>query len=296
MHNNHANSRWSAPRLLGISALTLGTLVCLLIGFTGGASALVGSTDLALTKTDSPDPVTAGSNLTYTIDVANTTVGANDANPVTVTDTLPAGVDFVSATPTQGTCDRTGNTVKCELGQVNAGATARVTIVVKTKKDGTLSNTAVVAAGSGDPNAANNSASATTTVSKKAAKGKKKAKASCATPTITGTAGDDVLVGTAAGDVIVSLAGNDQVYSGGGKDLICAGSGLDLVVGGSGGDTAIGGANADRLVGQGGGDLLKGKGGRDKLRGKAGNDTLNGGKKRDSCKGGAGRDTLIKCP
>ena len=298
MRHNDANSRWSAPRLLGASALTLGTLVCLLIGFTGGASAVVGSTDLGITKTDSPDPVVAGGNVTYTIDVSNTSVGANDANPVTVTDNLPSGVDFVSATPTQGTCDRTGDTVTCQLGQVNAGNTARILIVVKTKKDGTLTNTATVATGSGDPNATNNTAQAVTAVQKATGKGKGKGKGkvSCATPTITGTPGNDVITGTAAGDVIVTYEGNDQVSSLGGKDLVCTGAGLDTVFGGDGGDTAIGGGNADRLVGQAGGDLLKGKAGRDKLRGKGGNDTLNGGKKKDSCKGGAGRDTLIKCP
>ncbi|HEU4980774.1 MAG TPA: hypothetical protein VFT14_06115, partial [Solirubrobacterales bacterium] len=61
-----------------------------------------------------------------------------------------------------------------------------------------------------DTNATNNSETETTTVLSKGgqAKGKKKGRVSCATPTITGTAGDDVLVGTAAGDVIVSLEGN----------------------------------------------------------------------------------------
>lgn len=292
MRNNHANSRWSAPRLLGISALTLGTLVLLMMGFTGGASAIVGDTDLALTKTDSPDPVVAGNNLTYTIQVQNP--GPNDASNVIVTDNLPSGVDFVSATG--GTCQRAGSTVTCVLGQVNGGTTATVTIVVKTKKDGTLTNTASVES----PNDAvlgNNSATATTTVTKKAGKpGKKKGKVSCATPTITGTAGDDVLVGTAAGDVIVSYGGNDRIFSAGGKDLVCAGKGLDLVVGGPGGDTLIGGGGADTLKGKGGGDLLKGKNGRDRLRGNAGNDVLNGGKKRDNCKGGSGRDVLKSCP
>ncbi len=288
--------KWSAPRLAGVSALVLGTLVLAMLGFTGGASAAPGPADLALTKSDSPDPVVQGNNLTYTIRVQNTDL-TNDSAGVVVTDTLPTDVDFVSATG--GTCQRTGNTVTCDLGTVLANTTQTVTIVVKTKKAGTISNTAVVASAdpmSPDANAANNQETETTVVQGKAKGKKKKGKLSCATPTITGTPGDDVLVGTAGSDVIVSLAGNDQVYSGSGKDLICAGSGLDLVVSGSGGDTAIGGANADRLVGQDGGDLLKGKGGRDKLRGKAGNDTLNGGKKRDSCKGGAGRDTLIKCP
>ena len=47
-----------------------------------------GATDLALTKSDSADPVTEGGNFVYTIQAANT--GANDATDDSVThDVLP---------------------------------------------------------------------------------------------------------------------------------------------------------------------------------------------------------------
>jgi uncharacterized repeat protein (TIGR01451 family) len=291
MRIDHANSRWGAPRLLGIAALLLGILV---VAYVGGATAAPGPTDLSITKTDSPDPVVQGNNLTYTITVTNS--GANDARNVVVTDNLPASqdVDFVSATSTAGTCQRTGNAVTCDLGTVLSGANQTVTIVVKAKKSGTLSNTAAVAS-TDDTNGANNSATAATTVTKKGGK-KPKGKASCATPTITGTAGDDVVNGTSRADVIATSTGNDQVFAGGGKDLVCTDGGADLVRGDTGGDTVIGGSGPDRLVGGDGGDLLKGKNGRDRLKGNAGNDTLNGGRKRDRCKGGPGSDTLIRCP
>jgi uncharacterized repeat protein (TIGR01451 family) len=292
MRNERANSRLTAPRLLGTAAAALGVLVLGMLVYSGGAAAVVGPTDLSLTKSDSPDPVAQGSNLTYTITVRN--LGTGDATGVTVTDTLPSQVDYLSSTASAGSCQRTGNTVTCDLGQVNAGATATVTIVVKAKKAGTLSNTAVVASGE-DTSAANNSATAATTVSKPG-KAPKKGKVSCATPTITGTAGDDVVNGTSRADVIVTFTGNDQVFAGGGKDLVCTDGGADLVRGDTGGDTVIGGAGPDRLVGGDGGDLLKGKNGRDRLKGNAGNDTLNGGKKRDRCKGRPGSDTLIRCP
>ena len=282
-------ARIRGPRLFGMAGALAVVLALVLINWPSGATAAVGPTDLSLTKSDSPDPVAVGGTLTYTIRVTNPNLsGGNDASNVVVTDTLPSQVDFVSATG--GTCQRSGSKVTCDLGQVNAATTATVTIVVKPKKEGTLSNTASVASPD-DGVLANNSATATTTVTK-AAKGK----GSCATPTITGTAGDDVLTGTAGADVIVALAGNDQVFAGRGKDLVCAGAGADLVVGGSSGDTLIGGGGADTLKGNDGGDLLKGKNGRDRLRGQAGNDVLKGGKKRDSCKGGAGRDTLSSCP
>jgi uncharacterized repeat protein (TIGR01451 family) len=282
------------PRLMAIAATAL-LLVVVGAVITGGAGATPGDTDLALTKTDSPDPVTAGDNLTYTIKVQNP--GTLPATEVTVTDDLPSAVDFVSATG--GVCQRTADKVTCDLGQVDAAMTATVTIVVKTTKAGTLSNTANVTSPE-DIVLTNNSATATTTVSKPPSKPKKpkkpKGRPSCAAPTIAGTPGDDVITGTSRGDVIVTFTGNDQVFAGGGGDLVCSGAGADLVAGQDGGDTVIGGGGPDRLIGGKSGDVLKGKNGRDRLKGKSGNDFLNGGKKRDRCKGGSGRDTLVRCP
>jgi uncharacterized repeat protein (TIGR01451 family) len=292
MRFSHANSRWDAPRLVAISAAVVGAVALMLV-FASRAEA---TADLALTKSDAPDPVEAGSNLTYTIQVSN--AGPDAATNVTVVDTLPGGqTDFVSHTPSQGTCTRTADTVTCNLGTLSSGAGATVTIVVRPKKAGTISNTAVVSgtAPGGDPNAANNSEAETTTVLSKG-QGPKKGRPSCAAPTISGTAGDDVITGSDRADVIVTFDGNDQVFALGGKDLVCTGAGFDLVLGGFGGDTVIGGSNADRLVGNAGGDLLKGKAGPDQLRGKSGNDVLNGGSNRDSCKGGKGSDVLKRCP
>ena len=52
--------------------------------------------DLALTQSDSPDPVAIGSNLVYTLTLVNN--GPDQANNVQVADTLPTGVTFVSTT------------------------------------------------------------------------------------------------------------------------------------------------------------------------------------------------------
>ena len=127
------------------------------------ASCSAASADLALTKTDSPDPVTAGSNLTYTISVTNS--GPDGATGVTVTDTLPASVTFVSASASQGTgCTGTA-TVTCALGSLASAAVATVTIVVTPTTAGTITNTASVSAKEADPFTANNAATAVTTVS-----------------------------------------------------------------------------------------------------------------------------------
>jgi uncharacterized repeat protein (TIGR01451 family) len=274
-----------------LAALTLG-----LIGGVGTAGAVVGATDLTMTKTDTADPVTVGDTFAYVLTVRNT--GTNDAGDVIATDTLPPKTSYVSATPSAGTCAKAGSKVTCDLGQIDAGASASVTITVKATDDGTVTNTASLTSAD-DTDAANNLDTETTVINKKAKTPKpkhQKGKASCAAPTITGTAGDDVLQGTSHSDVIVSFTGNDQVFAGGGNDLICTDGGFDFVDGGSGKDIVIGGSGPDRLLGSDGGDTLKGKNGRDRLLGGPGDDLLNGGKKRDKCKGGAGRDTLVRCP
>jgi len=75
-------------------AWLLAVVPVIALAFAGvGAAALPGSTDLGITKTDSPDPVNVGSTLTYTIQVQN--LGPDVATGVTVTDQLSKGVDFI---------------------------------------------------------------------------------------------------------------------------------------------------------------------------------------------------------
>jgi len=121
----------------------------------------VPSADVSITKTDSPDPVTVGTNLTYTLSAAN--AGPSPAAAVTVSDTLPAGVTLVSATPSVGSCSGSA-TVTCNLGTLASGASATVAIVVTPTVVGPLSNTATVSSTTADPSSANNSSTATTTV------------------------------------------------------------------------------------------------------------------------------------
>ena len=119
--------------------------------------------DLVLGLIGFPDAVVAGSNVTYTITVANQ--GPSDATGVVVNDTLPALVTVVSTNTTQGTISISNRTVICNLGTLTNGAGAAITIVAATTTNGTLTTTATVTATQPDANAANNSATATTTVS-----------------------------------------------------------------------------------------------------------------------------------
>jgi uncharacterized repeat protein (TIGR01451 family) len=119
-------------------------------------------TDISVTKTDSADPVNLGDNITYTITVTNN--GPDNATGVSLMDTLPASVNFVSATPSQGMCAQAAGLVTCNLGALANGSSATVSIVVTTTANGVITNTVTVTADGADSNPANNQASQTTSV------------------------------------------------------------------------------------------------------------------------------------
>ena len=120
------------------------------------------SADLSITKTDSPDPVSVGQTLTYTLTAKNN--GPSNATGVKVTDNLPSGVTFQSATPSQGSCSQASGTVTCNLGNLANGASATVEIKVTPQSAGTITNTAIVRGNEADADTSNNQASAQTTV------------------------------------------------------------------------------------------------------------------------------------
>src|SRR6186997_1231180 len=121
------------------------------------ASALAATADLAVDKTDGgaygQDPVTLGGEITYTITVTNG--GPDAANGVEVDDNLPSQLDFVSSNPSQGSC-KGSNNISCELGTLQNGGSATVTIRVKPKKAQQYVNTASVKSADTDPVSANN--------------------------------------------------------------------------------------------------------------------------------------------
>ncbi len=123
------------------------------------------SADISVTQTDSPDPVTVGGNVTYTMKVRN--LGTNPAAAVTLSDPLPAGLTHVSRTTTKGTCSGT-TTVTCNIGTVNTGAANEVTVTIVAATGPaavpSVTNTATVTTSSSDSSSANNQASASTTV------------------------------------------------------------------------------------------------------------------------------------
>jgi uncharacterized repeat protein (TIGR01451 family) len=111
------------------------------------------ATDVEVTVNDSPDPVNFGNNLTYTITVKNN--GEITATGVTLTDTLPAGAALVSANSTAGTCSGT-TSINCNIGTLNGGATATVTIVVMPPAVSFIHNTATATLNETDATPTNN--------------------------------------------------------------------------------------------------------------------------------------------
>ncbi len=111
-------------------------------------------------KIDAPDPVLAGSILTYIATVRN--LGPDTANDVVLVDFLPDGVTFISATPSQGSC----TSLTCNLGDMPAGSSAVIEILVRVDQgtSGTFTNTSCVNGSTFDPNPNNNCDPEDTTV------------------------------------------------------------------------------------------------------------------------------------
>jgi uncharacterized repeat protein (TIGR01451 family) len=131
--------------------------------------------DIAILKADNPDPVVAGTNLSYTLDVAN--LGPSRAFNVVASDLLPADVSFVSSLDGDWTCGHAAGTVTCQwnggnplqsLAADEAADTITLTVAVNPSMvfEGrtSLSNTADAASDTPDPDLSNNSATEETSV------------------------------------------------------------------------------------------------------------------------------------
>ncbi|HMJ88507.1 MAG TPA: Calx-beta domain-containing protein, partial [Candidatus Acidoferrum sp.] len=121
--------------------------------------------DLALSVTDSPDPVITNGVITYTVAVTN--FGPASANAVSVTSTLPPGAQLLSATPSGS---QSPSTVTMNFGSIASGSGAIGTITVRAPGSAaSLAFNATVDAGEEDLNTVNNTVSIQTTVNDPAA-------------------------------------------------------------------------------------------------------------------------------
>ena len=136
-------------------------LTCALGGATGpGGGAAVpppgppGTANLGLERTVTPNPAGTGQEVTITDTVTNG--GPAPATGVVLTETLPEGVDFVSATPSQGICTLNGRVVTCTLGTIPPGGSATARIVVRTRSTGEFTLTGSVTSAVPDLDPSNN--------------------------------------------------------------------------------------------------------------------------------------------
>ena len=122
---------------------------------------------MAVTMTDSPNPVLAGANITYTAVVTNN--GPATATTVTAVDTIPANTTFVSdVVPAGWTCVVNATTVSCSNPSLAANASSTFTFVFSvtagTAPGTVIVNSITVGSAVSDPTAANNTATTNTIV------------------------------------------------------------------------------------------------------------------------------------
>lgn len=142
---------WSA-------ALCLSLIAGLLFLPAVAADAAIGSADLSVSGSVSPDPATAGDAITLRFGVHND--GPDAAEDVTLVAELPDGLTVDPTSMSPGACVAAGATVTCPLGSMAAGPpNAQVTILVIARDvvDETSFDVPVsVSASTGDPDDTNN--------------------------------------------------------------------------------------------------------------------------------------------
>ena len=120
--------------------------------------------DLSVSKTANPSPSQPNTTLTYTVSVVNN--GPDSAQTPTVTDHLPAGATFISATGTGWNCAQAAGVVTCTSAKdVPLGPAPDITIKITTPSNATsVTNTADVSSPTTDPDMTNNHATVTTSL------------------------------------------------------------------------------------------------------------------------------------
>lgn len=125
-------------------------------------SQVVPNANLAIGMADRPNPVWLGDNLVYAIAITN--LGPSAATNVVVTNQLPAGVNFISAATSQGSCTRSGDTIRCDLGTMTANAQANIAVTIRPTLTGLISSSASVGSPVSEGDTSNNIISRTTRV------------------------------------------------------------------------------------------------------------------------------------
>ena len=108
--------------------------------------------DLAITKTVEDDNATVGDNVTFTVDVTNN--GPDTASDVSVIESLNSGLSYQSAEATQGSYNEDTNVY--EVGTLENGDTATLTITAQIESVENTSNAVAVTGEQPDPDPGDN--------------------------------------------------------------------------------------------------------------------------------------------
>jgi uncharacterized repeat protein (TIGR01451 family) len=120
------------------------------------------SIDLAIVK-EASSPTPLNGVVDYSLTVTNK--GLDPATNAQVADPAPAGITYLTASPSQGTCNVTPALVTCSLGTIDPGQTVRIGVTARATAVGSHTNTATVTGSGGrEMNPADNVDSATTVV------------------------------------------------------------------------------------------------------------------------------------
>lgn len=151
LFNNKALGGGSLMTVTG--GLTSGLTWSNALAIDGSISVVTAGTDLAVTKS-APATVAPAANFSYTITATNQ--GPIAASSVVVTDTIPAGLTYVSNT---GGGVNNAGVVTWALGTLNSATASSVTLTVTAPLYGSATNTASIGSATTDTNPGNNTSS-----------------------------------------------------------------------------------------------------------------------------------------
>jgi len=125
-------------------------------GAADGSVSITALADLALDLNSAPDPVLAGQVMTYTLAVSNT--GPSPATTVTLTDTLPAQVQLLTAQAGTGMLCSGTSVVVCTTSAMTPASSVAVTltVLISATASGPISNQVAVTSATLDPDPLNN--------------------------------------------------------------------------------------------------------------------------------------------
>jgi uncharacterized repeat protein (TIGR01451 family) len=119
---------------------------------------VVAQADLSVSGGLDATEVQIGNTVTFSAIVSN--AGPDGATGVLVEAAVPEGTSFVSADPSQGTCEEVDGLVSCDLGDIDVEGSATVDITVTAVSEGPTSFEVSVTATQADPDSTNSSVTA----------------------------------------------------------------------------------------------------------------------------------------